>query len=290
MKEIIPESELIINPDGSVFHLHLLPEQLTDRIILVGDPGRVDMVASFFDTKDFEVSSREFHTIGGTYNGKPIMCLSHGIGPDNIDIVINELDALANIDFATREVRENKRRLTMVRIGTSGALQPELKLGTPVIAEKSIGFDGVLNYYAGRNEVADLDFEHDFCESIGWNPLWAKPYVVDADEELVSRIGRDDMVRGVTISAVGFYGPQGRKLRLPLANPDLNERIEHFRHEGRKVTNYEMESAPLQGLGRLMGHRAMTVCSIIANRMNTDANPNYKTAVHDLVGTVLDRI
>ncbi len=290
MKEIIPESELIINPDGSVFHLHLLPEQLTDRIILVGDPGRVDMVASFFDTKDFEVSSREFHTIGGTYNGKPIMCLSHGIGPDNIDIVINELDALANIDFATREVRENKRRLTMVRIGTSGALQPELKLGTPVIAEKSIGFDGVLNYYAGRNEVADLDFEHDFCESVGWNPLWAKPYVVDADEELVSRIGRDDMVRGVTISAVGFYGPQGRKLRLPLANPDLNERIEHFRHDGRKVTNYEMESAPLQGLGRLMGHRAMTVCSIIANRMNTDANPNYKTAVHDLVGTVLDRI
>ena len=290
MKEIIPESELIINPDGSVFHLHLLPEQLTDRIILVGDPGRVDMVASFFDTKDFEVSSREFHTIGGTYNGKPIMCLSHGIGPDNIDIVINELDALANIDFATREVRENKRRLTMVRIGTSGALQPELKLGTPVIAEKSIGFDGVLNYYAGRNELADLDFEHDFCESVGWNPLWAKPYVVDADEELVSRIGRDDMVRGVTISAVGFYGPQGRKLRLPLANPDLNERIEHFRHDGRKVTNYEMESAPLQGLGRLMGHRAMTVCSIIANRMNTDANPNYKTAVHDLVGTVLDRI
>ncbi len=290
MKEIIPESELIINPDGSVFHLHLLPEQLTDRIILVGDPGRVDMVASFFDTKDFEVSSREFHTIGGTYNGKPIMCLSHGIGPDNIDIVINELDALANIDFATREVRENKRRLTMVRIGTSGALQPELTLGTPVIAEKSIGFDGVLNYYAGRNEVADLDFEHDFCESVGWNPLWAKPYVVDADEELVSRIGRDDMVRGVTISAVGFYGPQGRKLRLPLANPDLNERIEHFRHDGRKVTNYEMESAPLQGLGRLMGHRAMTVCSIIANRMNTDANPNYKTAVHDLVGTVLDRI
>ncbi len=290
MKEIIPESELIINPDGSVFHLHLLPEQLTDRIILVGDPARVNMVASFFDTTDFEVSSREFHTIGGTYNGKPIMCLSHGIGPDNIDIVINELDALANIDFKTREVREHKRRLTMVRIGTSGALQPELKLGTPVIAEKSIGFDGVLNYYAGRNEVADLGFEQDFCQSVGWNPLWAKPYVVDADEELVNLIGRDDMVRGVTISAVGFYGPQGRKLRLPLSNPDLNERIEHFRHNGRKVTNYEMESAPLQGLGRLMGHRAMTVCSIIANRMNTEANPNYKTAVYDLVGTVLDRI
>lgn len=288
--KVIPSSELIINPDGSVFHLHLLPTQLTDRVILVGDPARVNMVASFFDSVDFEVQSREFHTIGGTYKGKPIMCLSHGIGPDNIDIVINELDALANIDFATREVREQKRRLTLVRIGTSGALQPELKLGTPVIAEKSIGFDGVLNYYAGRNEVADLDFEHAFCESVGWNPLWAKPYVVDADEELVARIGGDDMVRGNTISAVGFYGPQGRELRLPLSNPDLNRRIEEFRFNGSKVTNYEMESAPLQGLGRLMGHRAMTVCSIIANRMNTEANPNYKTAVRDLVATVLERI
>lgn len=289
-KKIIAPSELIINPDGSVFHLHLRPEQLTDRIILVGDPGRVDIVAEHFDSRTFEVSSREFHTIGGTYNGKPIMCLSHGIGPDNIDIVINELDALANIDFETREVRHTRRRLTMVRIGTSGALQPELIVGTPVIAEKAIGFDGVLNYYAGRNEVADLEFENAFCEHTGWNPLWAKPYVVNADEELVEQIGRDDMVRGNTISAVGFYGPQGRELRLPLSNPDLNRRIEEFRFNGRKVTNYEMESAPLQGLGRLMGHRAMTVCSIIANRMNTEANPNYKTAVRDLVATVLERI
>lgn len=289
-KKVIPSSELIINPDGSVFHLHLLPEQLTDRIILVGDPGRVDMVASFFDSRTFEVSSREFHTIGGTYQGKPIMCLSHGIGPDNIDIVINELDALANIDFATREVRPEHRTLHMVRIGTSGALQPELKLGTPVIAEKAIGFDGVLNYYAGRNEVADLDFEHAFCDSVGWNPLWAKPYVVDADPHLVDIIGRDDMVHGNTISAVGFYGPQGRELRLPLANPDLNRHIEEFRYGDRRVTNYEMESAPLQGLSLLMGHKAMTVCSIIANRMRHDATPNYKTAIHDLIGTVLDRI
>lgn len=288
-KKIAP-SELIINPDGSVFHLHLRPEQLPDRVILVGDPARVNMVASFFDTKDFEVSSREFHTIGGTYKGKPIACLSHGIGPDNIDIVINELDALANIDFTTREVKDKLRSLTLVRIGTSGALQPELKLGTPVIAEKAIGFDGVLNYYAGRNEVADLDFERALCDQTDWNPLWANPYVVDADAELVDRIGRDDMVRGNTISAVGFYGPQGRELRLPLANPDLNSRIERFEHNGRRITNYEMESAPLQGLGRLMGHKAMTVCAIIANRMNNDANPNYKTAVQDLVSMVLDRI
>lgn len=289
-KKIIPESELIINPDGTIFHIHLRPEQLTDNIILVGDPSRVDMVASFFDTKTFEVSAREFHTIGGTYKGKPIMCISHGIGPDNIDIVLTELDALANVDFATREVRDTLRRLTMVRIGTSGALQPELSLGTPVIAEKSIGFDGVLNYYAGRNEVADLDFEHALCEHTGWNPLWAHPYVVDADAELVERIGRDDMVRGNTISAVGFYGPQGREVRLPLANPDLNRRIESFEYKGRRITNYEMESAPLAGMGRLMGHRCMTVCSIIANRFNTEANPNYKSGIRDLVATVLDRI
>lgn len=288
--KIIPPSELIINPDGTVFHLHLHPSQLTDRIILVGDPGRVDMVASFFDTKTFEVSAREFHTIGGTYKGKPIMCLSHGIGPDNIDIVINELDALANIDFETREVKADKRRLTMVRIGTSGALQPELSLGTPVIAEKSIGFDGVLNYYAKRNEVADLGFEKALCEHTGWNPLWAKPYIVDADEDLVNQIGRDDMVRGNTISAVGFYGPQGRELRLPLSNPDLNRRIEEFEYNGRKITNYEMESAPLAGLGRLMGHRCMTVCSIIANRYKTEANPNYKQGIRDLIAVVLDRI
>ena len=289
-KKIIPPSELIINPDGSVFHIHLRPEQLTDRIILVGDPGRVDMVAGFFDTQTFEVSAREFHTIGGTYKGKPIMCISHGIGPDNIDIVATELDALANVDVNTREVKDTLRQLTMVRIGTSGALQPELTLGTPVIAEKSIGFDGVLNYYAGRDEIADLEFEKAFCEHTNWNPLWAKPYIVDADAELVDRIGGDDMVRGNTISAVGFYGPQGREVRLALANPDLNHLIEEFEFKGRKVTNYEMESAPLAGLGRLMGHKCMTVCSIIANRFTNVSNPNYKDGIRSLVETVLERI
>ena len=289
-RKTIAPSEMIINTDGTIIHQHIQPEQLTDRIILVGDPGRVDMVAGFFDSRTFEVSSREFHTVGGIYKGKPIMCLSHGIGPDNIDIVINELDALANIDFATREIRDTHRTLSMVRIGTSGALQPELTIGTPVIAEKAIGFDGVLNYYAGRNSVSDLGFEEELCRHTGWNPLWAKPYVVDADSGLVDMIGRDDMVRGNTISAVGFYGPQGRELRLLLANPDLNSRIEGFEYKGRRITNYEMESAPLQGLCRLLGHRAMTVCSIIANRMNNKANPNYKNAMRDLVETVLERI
>ncbi len=287
--KIIEPSELIINPDGSVFHLHLLPQQLTDRIILVGDPGRVDLVASFFDTRDWTVQSREFKTVGGTLRGTPVMCLSHGIGPDNIDIVITELDALANINFNTRTVNPTHRTLEMVRMGTSGALQPDLPLGTPVIACKSIGFDGVLNYYAGRNEVSDLEYEAALCAHTDWNPLWAKPYVVDADPELVSLIGRDDMVHGNTISAVGFYGPQGREVRLPLANPMLNSRIESFRHLGNRITNYEMESAPLQVLGKLMGHKAMTVCSIIANRMNHNSTPNYRTAITDLIQTVLDR-
>ena len=290
IKKIFPESELIVNADGSIFHLHLLPEQLTDNIIVVGDPNRVNMVASFFDTRDFEVSSREFHTIGGTFKGKPIMCLSHGIGSDNIDIVINELDALANIDLTTRTLKENFRQLSIVRIGTSGALQPDLAVGTPVVASKAIGFDGVLNFYAGRNSVSDLEFEKELCEYVNWNPLWAKPYIVDADEELVARIGKDDMVHGFTISAVGFYGPQGRELRLPIAEPELNSRISAFRHNGRPITNYEMESAALQGMARLMGHKAMTVCAIIANRMSKAATPNYKTAVQDLVATVLERI
>ena len=266
------------------------PDQLTDRIIVVGDPGRVNMVASFFDEQTFEVSSREFHTIGGTYKGKPIMCLSHGIGADNIDIVVTELDALANIDFETRTVKDNLRQLSIVRIGTSGGLQPELKLGTPVIAAKALGFDGALNFYARRNEVCDLEFEKAFCDAVKWNPLWAKPYVVDADEELVARIGGDDMVRGATITANGFYGPQGRYVRMELAEPELNHRIENFCYNGKKITNYEMESAMLQGLARMMGHKAMTVCCIIANRMNNDATPNYKTAVKEIVKTVLERI
>lgn len=289
-KRIIADSELIINSDGSVFHLHLKPEHLTDRIVVCGDPGRVNMIASYFDTQDFEVSSREFHTIGGTYKGKPIMCLSHGIGTDNIDIVMTELDALANIDFKTRQVKDEHRTLSIVRIGTCGGLQPYLPIGTAVMATKAIGFDGVLNFYAGRNEVSDLDFEKKFCEFVGWNDLWAKPYVVDADAELVERIGKDDFVKGYTIAANGFYGPQGREVRLPLAVPGLNARIEAFEYNGGHITNYEMESSALQGLAKLMGHKALTVCSVIANRVATSVNPNYKTAVEDLVKTVLERL
>lgn len=289
-KRVIPDSEMIVNSDGSIFHIHLHPDQLTDNIVVCGDPGRVDMIAHYFDNKDFDVSSREFHAIGGLYKGKPILALSHGIGPDNIDIVMTELDALANVDFATRTERDEHRTLNIVRIGTCGGLQKYVPVGTPVIAATSIGFDGVLNYYAGRNDVSDLDMEKEFCKHVQWNPLLAKPYCVTADEGLVARIGRDDMVRGITVSAVGFYGPQGRYLRLPLAEPELNSRIETFEYHGNRITSYEMESAPLAGMARLLGHRAMTVCSIIANRVNTQATPNYKTAMTRLVGTVLDRL
>ncbi len=289
-KRIIPESELIINEDGSVFHLHLLPEQITDNIIVCGDPARVTMIAENFDTITFEVSSREFHTIGGTYHGKPIMCLSHGIGADNIDIVITELDALANIDFKTRTVKDKFRQLSIVRIGTSGGMQSYLPVGTSVIAYKAIGFDGCLNFYKGRNDVSDLELEHALCDFVNWNPLLAKPYVVAADTALMDQIATPDMVKGYTITANGFYGPQGRYVRVPLADDTLNSKLEKFEYDGKHVTNYEMESAALQGLSKLMGHRAVTVCTIIANRMNQSATPNYKTAISDLVCTVLDKL
>lgn len=288
-QRIIPASELIINDDGSVFHIHLRPDQLRDNIIFVGDPGRVDMVASLFDEIDYNVSSREFHAIGGKYKGKEIMCISHGIGPDNIEIVMTELDALANVDFKTRMVKPEHRTLNIVRIGTSGSLQFDLKIGDCVIAEKGIGFDGILNFYADRDKVCDLDFEREFTDHVGWDKTWAAPYVVDADPGLVARIGKNDMVRGFTIAAVGFYAPQGRMVRLKLKDPDLNAKIESFRFNGRPITNFEMESACLQGMAKLLGHRAMTVCCIIAQRREENANTDYKPSVANLVKTVLDR-
>ena len=289
---IIPTSELIINGDGSAFHIHLTPDQLRDNIILVGDPGRVDMVASYFDTIDYDIHSREFHAIGGTYKGKPIMCISHGIGPDNIEIVVTELDSLANIDYATRKVKSEHRTLRMIRIGTSGSLQEDIHVGDYIIAEKAMGFDGILNFYADRDSVCDLEFERAFVDHVGWNPTLPAPYIVDADAELVDQICHGDMIKGNTIAAVGFYAPQGRKLRLPLADPELNEKIESFRIGERRITNFEMESACLQGMARLLGHKAMTVCCIIAERQSSTnkANTDYKPQVNRLIQLVLDRI
>lgn len=284
------ESELIINADGSVFHLHVKPEQLADKVILVGDPGRVALVASHFDEVEFEVESREFKTVTGKYKGKRITVLSTGIGCDNIDIVVNELDALANIDFETRYEKEEKRVLELVRIGTCGGLQPFTPVGTFVCSEKSIGFDGLLNFYAGRNEACDLTFEEAFKKHMNWSPLLTAPYVIDADKELINRINQGDMVNGVTIACGGFFGPQGRELRIPLADPKQNEKIEAFEHEGQKITNFEMESSALAGLAKLMGHKAMTVCMVIANRLIKEANTGYKNTIDTLIQTVLDRI
>ncbi len=287
---IIPESELIINDDGSAFHIHLTPDQLRDKIIMVGDPGRVNMVAEYFDTIDYDVQSREFHAIGGTFHGKPLMCISHGIGADNIEIVLTELDALANIDFKTRTVRREHRTLTLVRVGTSGSLQDHIHAGDWVIAQKAIGTDGILNFYEGRNRVCDLMLEDALMRHTGWQRSWAAPYVVDADPELCQRIAGTDMIKGYTMAAVGFYAPQGRMIRLPLADPRLNEKIESFRYNDKPITNFEMESACLQGLAKLLGHKAVTACCIIAERRLTTANTDYKPAVRRLVEAVLDRI
>jgi uridine phosphorylase len=289
-KKIFAPSELIINDDGSCFHLHLKPEYLADRVVLVGDPARVNTVAAHFDTIEHEVSSREFHTITGTYKGKRITCQSHGIGCDNIDIVMNELDTLANIDYATRMEKDEHRTLTCVRIGTCGGLQPFTHTGTFVASVKSIGFDGLLNYYAGRNVVCDVPMEKAFCEHMKWDPIKGAPYVAVADADLIEQVAGDDMVKGYTVACCGFYGPQGRQLRADIADPQQNEKIEAFEYEGMKICNFEMESSALAGLAALLGHRAMTCCMVIANRYAKEMNTEYKNSIDTLIQKVLDRI
>ncbi len=292
MATYFPPSELIINPDGSIFHLHVRPEQLADRVILVGDPGRVPLVASHFETRECDIQSREFHTITGTRKGKRITVVSTGIGCDNIDIVLNELDALANIDFGTRRENPVLRSLQLVRIGTCGGLQPDTPLGSFVCSEISIGFDGLLNFYGGRDAVCDLGLEQAFLTHMEWSGSTgiSHPYAIHADRELVERIAGEDMIRGITISAPGFFGPQGRELRIPLADPQQNAKIESFSYDGRRITNFEMESSAVAGLSRLLGHHATTVCMVIANRRAKEANANYKNSIDTLIETVLERL
>ena len=292
MATYFPPSELIINPDGSIFHLHVRPEQLADRVILVGDPGRVPLVASHFETRECDIQSREFHTITGTRKDKRITVVSTGIGCDNIDIVLNELDALANIDFGTRRENPVLRSLQLVRIGTCGGLQPDTPLGSFVCSEISIGFDGLLNFYGGRDAVCDLGLEQAFLTYMEWSGSTgiSHPYAIHADRELVERIAGEDMIRGITISAPGFFGPQGRELRIPLADPQQNAKIESFSYDGRRITNFEMESSAVAGLSRLLGHHATTVCMVIANRRAKEANANYKNNIDTLIETVLERL
>lgn len=291
-KKYFAESELIINKDGSIFHLHVKPEQLADKVILVGDPGRVALVASHFENKEAEVESREFRTVTGTYKGKRITVISTGIGCDNIDIVMNEVDALANIDFKTREEKAQLRSLEIVRIGTCGGLQLNTPEGTFICSEYSVGFDGLLNFYEGRNAVCDLQMERALIEHLGWtgNMCQPYPYIIKADESLTEQIAQNDMVRGITVACGGFFGPQGRELRIPLTDPHQNEKIESFEYKGKHITNFEMESSALAGLARLMGHRATTCCMVIANRRAGKAYTGYKNKIDDLIQTVLDRI
>jgi len=289
-KQHFASSELIINNDGSCFHLHLRPEQLADRVILVGDPGRVNTVAEYFDNIECEVYNREFHSITGTYQDKRITVQSTGIGCDNIDIVMTELDTLANIDYKTRTIKDKHRTLTLVRIGTCGGLQPFTPIGTFIASVKSIGFDGLLNYYADRNDVCDLEMENAFKEHMKWNPLKGSPYVAIANPELVDQIACEDMVRGYTITCGGFYGPQGRQIRLRIEDPEQNEKVESFVYDGLRVCNFEMESSALAGLASLLGHRAMTCCMVIANRYSQNMNTEYKNSIDSLISLVLQRI
>ncbi len=287
---MIQNSELILNSDGTLFHLHLKPENLAENIILVGDQARVDAVALFFDHIEFSTQNREFRTVTGSYKGTRITVLSTGIGTDNIDIVLNELDALVNFDLEKREIKKEKKSLTIIRVGTSGSLQHDLPLNSFVVSRKSIGFDGMLNFYANREQVCDLPFEKAFKQYTDWNEALPTPYVVDASQKLLSRFTHPEFILGVTISAPGFYGPQGRVLRLPLAIPDLNRRIEQFQFDGLKITNYEMESSAIYGLSKLLGHKALTICLIIANRIAGHANENYHPEMKILIEHVLNAL
>ncbi|WP_439185196.1 nucleoside phosphorylase [Carboxylicivirga taeanensis] len=288
MQKKIEASELIINPDGSIFHLHLKPEDIAHNIILVGDPGRVELISSLFDSVELKKSNREFVSCTGTYNGKRLTVVATGIGTDNIDIVVNELDALVNIDFATRMVKDKHTPLNFVRIGTSGALQEDLPVDSWLLSEKAIGFDGLINFYARRNEVSDLSFEKAFTEALDWNPQLTAPYVVDAAPSLLGKLEGGKVVRGITISAPGFYGPQGRELRLDIADKAINNKITAFHYQGYRVTNYEMECSAIYGLSALLGHRAATVCVIIANRLAGKASKDYKPVMKELVEHVLN--
>ncbi len=285
----IEASELIINPDGSVFHLHLKPGEIAQNIILVGDPDRVELVSSFFDSIELQRSNREFVSCTGQLNGKRISVVATGIGTDNIDIVVNELDALVNIDFETRTVKANHIPLNLVRIGTSGSLQKDLPVNSWLLSEKAIGFDGLLNFYANRNNIVDQDFETVFKESLQWNELLTTPYVVNASLSLLKQLAGGKVVKGVTISAPGFYGPQGRVLRLPLADEKINDKITTFRYKNLRVTNYEMECSAIYGLSALLGHNAATVCLIIANRLAGTASKDYHLEMRELIQYVLSR-
>ncbi len=288
MKRKFPESELIINADGACFHLHVRPEQLADRVILISDPAVVRSVAAHFNTIECDIESREFHTITGTYNSKKITCLSYGFGSENIDIVLNELDTLANVNYNTREEKDSHRTLTLVNIGISEGVQSHIEAGTIIASVKSIGFDGLLNFYAGRNEVCDLQMEKIFVDHMQWNPVKGSPYIVTTEDDLLKQIAQNDFVRGYTVSCIGYYAPQGRGLRLPLEEPELKEKLATFEYNGKRICNIDMESASIVGLASLLGHRAISCCVVDYAKQISCLNENG--AFNSLIQLVLDRM
>lgn len=291
MDNRLKSSELIIEADGSIYHLRLRPEELADTVILVGDPGRVPMVSAFFDRVEVRKSNREFVTHTGYYHDKRVTVLSTGIGTDNIDIVLNELDALKNIDFTTREIQTQHHPLTIVRIGTSGSLQQEVPTGTFLLTRKAIGFDGLMHFYRETSYHADTAFAENLKKELDWPEIWNTPYVFDADEALTEKMSGPKVIEGITISAPGFYGPQGRMLRLTTADPAMNTKIAAFSSpRGEKITNYEMESSAVYGLSRLLGHHAVTLCAIIANRITGEAVEDYKPLMEKLILYVLNKL
>jgi uridine phosphorylase len=285
----IAESELIINDDQSIFHLHLKPEQLASKIIVVGDQGRVESVSSHFQSIEHRVSNREFVSHTGMFKGHRFTVLSTGIGTDNIDIVLNELDSLVNIDLKTRMIREERKQLDIVRIGTSGALQEDIPVDSFVASSHGMGFDGLLNYYAGLDLCDEPAIAEAFMKHANWSKGLPYPYVVKANADLLQTLAFD-LTQGITATAPGFYGPQGRRLRLAPALPDLNEKLTDFRFESLRVTNFEMETSALYGLGHLLGHRTATVCAIIANRVIRQYSKDYKKTVNELIRLVLERM
>lgn len=287
----IPSSELIINDDGSVFHLHLKPEELADTVILVGDPDRSSMIAGYFDRIEHSVANREFRCHTGLLNNHRLTVISTGIGCDNIDIVLTELDALVNVDFKTRNIRPHseRRSLTILRLGTSGAVQPDIRLGDMVMSSISGGIDGLLNFYAGYGSVCDLEMEKAFVSQTGWRERLAQPYFVHNDPQMI-RLFSDVAVAGVTLSAPGFYGPQGREVRLRLAQHDYLTRIESFEYKGKKISNFEMESSAIAGLSAMLGHRALTICTIIAQRVAGDSQPDYSAFIRRMIETALGKL
>ncbi len=285
----IPSSELIINDDGTIFHLHLLPSQLSDVVILVGDPARVGAVASRFEEVECRVENREFCTVTGSYHGRRMSVISTGIGCDNIDIVVTELDALVNIDFETRQVKEQTQSLTLVRLGTSGGVQPSIKVGDMILSAISVGFDGLINYYDGCEDVVDIAAEQAFMKHMEWGERLTTPYFVESNAEL-GHLFAEFTTPGITISAPGFYAPQGRHVRLRPADENMLEKIESFEWEGQRITNFEMESSALASLSALMGHRATTICTIIAQRSKLEVAPDYHAFVDRMICCALEKL